>query len=233
MNIPNSRDHRHKVERKSVRKGAAALRLAGADRRQRAAQSDLAIQLALDPAILSVRFMSSLDLLDRIVPIQMLVAETADGRIAFDIVDHRPERDLDEDGLLLLTLQQHGIRLVEIECATIESEPRASNCRYIWRYRDKRVAADVARAIDRAVAEQSSPTVRALGRIVGLRHPIPTVCALICRKRVQVDLGKRRLDLNSIVRRPDQKARAGFLVQAEARSVRPPTGLGMEYGGNE
>jgi hypothetical protein len=206
------------------------MRLAEEDQRQRQAQSDLAIQLALDPAIISVRYVPSLDHLDRIVPIQMLVAETSDGRVAFDIVDHRPERDLDEDGLLLLTLQQHGIRLVEIECATIESEPRASNCRSIWRYRDKRVAAEVADAIDRTVAKRSNPTVRALGRKVGLRHPMPTVCALICRKRLEADLGERVFGLFSVVRRPARPVYALSPAEAEGRNVKSTTVRDIQYG---
>lgn len=193
-------------------------------------QAALAIQLALDPRIHSVRYVPSLPLIDMVVPIRMLVAKTADGRVAFDIVDERPERDLDEDGLLLLTLQQHQIRLVEIECATIGAEPRAGNCRKIWRHRNQHVETSLVAAVDRAVAEGAAPTIRTLGRAVGLRYPMATICALICHKRLQTDLGKRRLDLRSVVRRPDQKALAPFHVEPEICSVKQTNILGSEYG---
>lgn len=222
-------EHRHEMERKRARKSVAVPR-GEEGRRFRQTQSDLAIQLALDPAIGSVRYIRSLDLLDRTVPIQMLVAETGDERVAFDIVDHRPERDLDEDGLLLLTLQHHRIRLVEIECATIDCEPRASNCRNIWRHRDRRVAAEVAKAIDRELSQRAGRTVRALGRKLGLHHPLPIVCALICRKRLEADLGGRVFGLSSVVRRSIRSVYASSPAEAEGRNLKSMTVQDIQYG---
>jgi hypothetical protein len=190
-------------QQKAVRERAAtsaSTRQVGDD--ENVTKAHLAIQLAVDPAVGAFRYVEWLPVLNRIVPVQMLVADTNDGRVAFDVVDERPERDLDEDGLLLVALQQHDIRLVETDRATIECEPRASNCRRIWRHRDRKLEASFLDAVDRALAEHSAPTIRTLGEMVGLRYPISTVCALICRKHLQIDLGER-LGPDSVVRRHD------------------------------
>lgn len=100
--------------------------------------------------------MRATPLFDRIVPIQMLVADTNEGRVAVDIVDERPELDLDEDGLLLVTLQQHGIRLVETDSAAIESQARASNCRKIWRHRERRVETSLEPATKKRISAPRS-----------------------------------------------------------------------------
>jgi len=190
-------------ERESISEGPAATFSASslADiRRGTMARSTLAIQLALDPSVRSFQFVSSLALTDQAVPVQMLVADTNGGRVAFDIVDDRPERDLDEDGLLLIALQRHKIGLVEIDSATIGSDPRGSNCRNIWRHRDRRVNTHLIAAVERALDERSELTIRDLGDVVGLRHPMPTVCALICQRRLETDLDQH-LTLRSVVRR--------------------------------
>lgn len=180
------------------------------------ARSTLAIQLALDPGVQSLRFVSSLQVHDQVVPIQMLVADTHQGQVAFDIVDDRPERDLDEDGLLLIALQQHAIRLVEIDSAAIESDPRGSNCRNIWRHRDRHVHAQTIGAVEHALDERAEPTIRSLGGMIGLRHPMPTVCALICQRRLETDLDKQ-LTLQSVVRRAGRPHLPGLLTASNAK----------------
>jgi hypothetical protein len=175
------------------------------------ARSTLAIQLWLDPGVRYFRLVSSLPVRDQVVPIQMLVADTNDGRVAFDIVDDRPERDLDEDGLLLIALQLHAIRLVEIDSAAIEADPRGSNCRNIWRHRDRLVHAQTILAVERALGECADPTIRSLGDMIGVRHPMPTVCALICQRRLGIDLDKR-LTLQSIVRRANDRSHLPALL---------------------
>ncbi|MHC2462432.1 hypothetical protein [Bradyrhizobium embrapense] len=220
--------NRRKKSQASRRGKATAAVARGHDcsTRWRKAHSELAIQLALDLHIASVRYVRSLPFFDLSVQVQMLVAETTDGRVAFDIVDARPERDLDEDGLLLLTLHQHDIRLVEIDLAAVEGQPRASNCRKIWRHRNQHVEASLEQAIDDAVAERGHSTIHALGKKVGLRHPMSMVCALICRGRLQVDLEKRHLDPHSVVRRAVNDSRVASRMEREDTTGVP----GIEYG---
>jgi hypothetical protein len=188
--------------------------------------SDLAIQLSLDPAVTSVRYVASLSLFDRVVQVDMLVADTPDGRVAFDVVDGRQERDLDEEGLLLVALQHHGIRLTETDFDTIEAEPYSSNCRMVWRYRDHPVHPALSDAIDRAIGDRLTPTISELGRMVGLRHPMMTICALICGKRLQTDLAERPLDLRSTVRGLNRRSHATARANNGAPDTEPMSVIG-------
>jgi hypothetical protein len=64
--------------------------------------------------------------------VEMLVADGGQGRVAFDIVDERPDRNIDDEGLLLLALEHHAIRLAEMDSVSINAEPRAGNAVRIW-----------------------------------------------------------------------------------------------------
>ena len=130
----------------------------------------------------------------------MMVADQSDGRVAFDIVDERPHRDLDTEGLLLLALDHHQIRIVEMDSASIKADPRVSNSLRIWRHRDRRVGRKVVAAVDRALVGQQSVSVKTLGTAVGLSAPLPIVSALICRRVLDADLSKT-FGLHSLVTR--------------------------------
>jgi hypothetical protein len=109
----------------------------------------LVIQLWLDPATTWLEYVESLSLPEgnMNVTVEMLVADRAKGRVAFDLVDERPVRDIDTEGLLLLALEHHQILLAEMDGASINAEPRASNSLRIWRHRDCRVKQGLVAAI--------------------------------------------------------------------------------------
>src|ERR1700738_4505636 len=71
----------------------------------------LAIQLSVDPLVRSIKYVDSLSALRRRVKVEMLIAEREDGRFAYDLIDERPPRDLDEEGLLLIALEENCIGL--------------------------------------------------------------------------------------------------------------------------
>lgn len=138
----------------------------------------LALQLSLDPAVRSFEYVESLLVGDCSVPVAMLVALRGGRRVAFDIVDERPVRDLDAEGLLLIALHQNGIDLVEIDGAAINAQPRAGNCLRIWNCRG-RTDDGVRRSIEAALKENGSLSIAALGLLVPLRDPMPAVCSSI------------------------------------------------------
>lgn len=162
---------------------------------------EFAIQLLLDPNVTALEFRTSLSFSGREVPVEMFVADLEDGgRVAFDIIDERPYRDLDAEGLLLLALQSHNVRLIEIDHAAIDAEPRASNSRRIWSYREHQVPARLKAAVDRALASRQRLTIRSLASIIGLQDPMPTIGALVSQGVLAIDLA-RPLGLNSVVGR--------------------------------
>ncbi|MET3299232.1 hypothetical protein ABIE86_000099 [Bradyrhizobium diazoefficiens] len=173
---------------------------------------ELALQLLLDPHVTSVEFLTSLSFSGREVPVEMFVAELDDGsRVSFDIIDERAYRDLDADGLLLLTLKSHSICIIEVDRASIDSQPRANNTCRLWSYRDHQVPVQLRAAIDRALASGRRLTIRSLANIIGLHDPIPTIGALVSQGVLAVDLSRplrphslvgRRSDRWPVARRP-------------------------------
>jgi hypothetical protein len=167
----------------------------------------LFIQLWLDPDTTWLEYVESLPLPvpegNVNVMIEMLVADRDEGRVAFDIVDERPARDIDSEGLLLLALEHHEIRLAEMDSASINAEPRASNSLRIWRHRDCRVKQGLVAAIDRAFAGQQSIPIRTLGTLTGFSDPIRTVSALICQGMLDTDLSVRFGPNSFVARRAD------------------------------
>lgn len=147
-----------------------------------------AIQLLLDPATSAVNFVKSLPFRKYDVQINMLVVDLGEDRVAFDLVGERPDWDIDHEGLLRLALQHHGIRLVEIDYADIDAEPRASNCEFIWSHRDHRVPVSIEKAISCALTAHRGLTIRALSMLIGLRDPKPEISALVCQGVVMTDL---------------------------------------------
>lgn len=162
--------------------------------------ADLAIQLLLDPAVLRIRYIRSISYQRRQVPVEMLVAELGSGRVALDIVDERPSRDIDDEGLLLLALGRNKIRLVEIDCAGIDEEPRAENCRRIWSHRNYEVPPSLKIGVVRALAKAPHRhlSIRALSNSIRVRDPMNLVCALISQGVLAIDL-TAPLTLDSIV----------------------------------
>jgi hypothetical protein len=168
----------------------------------------LAIRLSLDPDVTWLEYVGSLPFGERNVVVEMMVADRSEGRVAFDIVDERPHRDLDTGGLLLLALDYHHIRIVEIDSAGINEEPRSSNSLRIWRHRRRQVEKGLVAKIDRALAGQRSVSVRRLGTLIGIANPLPIVSALICKRVLDTDTSAK-FGLNSlVVRRWDLGATA-------------------------
>jgi hypothetical protein len=160
----------------------------------------LAIQLSLDSTVTWLEYVESLPLAESNVTVEMLVADCDEGRVAFDIMDVRPDRDIDAEGLLLLALEHYQIRIVEIDSISINDEPRASNSLRIWRHRGRQVEKGLVGKIDRALAGQRSVSIRSLGTLVGLSEPLATASALICRRVLDTDLSIK-FGLNSLVAR--------------------------------
>jgi hypothetical protein len=162
--------------------------------------NNLVIQFSVDPLVRSFKYVDSLSALRRRIQVEMLVAEREDGRFAYDIVDERPTRDIDAEGLLLIALEENGIGLVEVDRTQVNAEPRASNCLLIWKHRSHPVDGSARTAIDRALRKHGPLTIRELGEIAGVSNSMKTVCALVAKGALAVDIS-RRLDAEATVSR--------------------------------
>jgi hypothetical protein len=173
------------------------------------------LQLSLDPAVRSFEYLESLHIEDCSIPVEMLVALRGEQRVAFDIVDERPVRDLDAEGLLLIALQQNAIDLVEVDGAAINAEPRAGNCLRILNWRGRRDD-DVRRLIEAALRENGSLSIAALGALARLHDPMPAICSLIFEGILELDLSIE-LDADSHVTLATDRARPPISTRRSGR----------------
>jgi hypothetical protein len=188
----------------------------------------LAVQLTLDPTVKSLRFVTSLPVADEEVAVGMLVVERDEGSVAYDIVDERPARDIDSEGLLLIALEKHGITRVEIDARLIGSEPRAGNCKRIWRHRDVEVGPDVIARIDGAL-ETRRLSVRDLGRATKVRSAMAIACALICRRILCTELSTKFGPASWVARRAGSSVGVSPSVRRQMLSATP----GGQSGGSK
>lgn len=176
----------------------------------------LAIQLTIDPAVRSFRFVAALPFNDEQVTVGMLVAERDEGLVAYDIVDERPNRDIDAEGLLLIVLERHEITRFQIDAGVIEAQPMAGNCEQIWKHRSLKIDCDVGALVEQTLRGRCM-TVRELGRATNLRDPLATVCALMCRRILYADLSSRFGLGSSVGRRADRLAGATKTAPGSAK----------------
>ena len=187
----------------------------------------LAVQLTFDPTVKSLRFVTSLPVASEEVAVGMLVVERDTGRVAYDIVDERPLRDIDSEGLLLIALERHGITRVEVDARSIDSEPRAGNCSRIWTHRDVEVDPDLRARIDGAL-EARRLSVRELGRATKLRSAMAPVCALLCRRILYIELSTKLGPASWVARRADFSADTSPVQRQELTATE-----GGELGGSK
>lgn len=175
----------------------------------------LAVQLSLDPLVRSFAFVESLPVSGCCVRVGMLVAERDDGSFAFDIVNERPLRDLDAEGLLLVALRERGISLIKTDSARINAEPRAGNCRRIWNSRAN-IDDATKTSVEAALAKGGGLSIRTLGTLIGLRDPLQIVCSLVREGTVAIDISAR-LDANTVVALPSSITLAAKGPRASGR----------------
>jgi hypothetical protein len=160
----------------------------------------LVVQFSVSASVRSFEFLASLPVLGTRVAVEMLVATRQDGRFAYELVDERPVRDLDTEGLLLIALQEHGIRLVEVDGFRLNAEPEATNRAQIWKCRDQPVASTAKAAVEAALIRHGPLPARTLGRMLELPDPLPMLCALACQGTVGLDLSHKLNGRTRVVR---------------------------------
>ncbi len=165
----------------------------------------LVIQLSIDPDVSSIRYVDTLSAVGRRVKVGMLIAQHDEGRFAYELVDEAPIRDLDNEGLLQIALEENNIRLVEVDRAQLNAEPRAGNCFQIWRHRNQKVDASTRAEIDRALKD-GPLTIRQLGTITRVSNPLTTVCALVWSGTLALDLSQPLSTEAILARRMDRQA---------------------------
>jgi hypothetical protein len=161
---------------------------------------DALVQATLDPQVRTLEFIPSATVGTAPVALKAIVATRDDGRFYLDIVEERPLRDVEDEGLALIALSDLGLSPLTLDAVDIRREPRFANARAVWAYRMHPVGLEMRLQILTALQEFGPlPLGSLLQRVQSVRDPAPAVMALCCSNLIEIDLVSQPLGPLTIV----------------------------------
>lgn len=152
---------------------------------------DLLIQCSLDPTVTSITHLPSAQFRGSAVPLDAIVVRREGRRIALDLPESRSPRNIDDDGLVLLTLADLGIDIVQVGIEQIKREPLFSNARIVWAYRRRAIPFSLRVQILHTLTEDGPLPLLDLLKSIRTPHDASAaVLALACADLVELDLAE-------------------------------------------
>ncbi len=161
---------------------------------------DAVIQASFDPTVSRIEFLPSVRVGRHTVVLNAVVVTKDTRRCLLDVVDARPLRTIDDEGLLLLAIEQAGIETIQISESAIRREPRCSNAREIWRSRFRSLSSRDRLNILDALDEHGPLSIAQLVSELGDSDCWEKVLSLACEGEVQIDIDAA-IDSETVVRR--------------------------------
>jgi hypothetical protein len=157
------------------------------------------IQASLDPKVRALAFVPTATVGTAQVALKGVVVVRDDGRFHLDVVEARPMRDVEVEGLALIALDNLGLTPLTLTAADIKREPRFANARVVWDYRMHAVGIEMRMRILTVLQEDGPLQLGCLlKRVRSVRNPAPAVLALVCSDLVELDLVSQPLGLSTI-----------------------------------
>jgi hypothetical protein len=163
---------------------------------------DAIVQASLDPAVYKIALVP-LPLPDPSLAVGAIVVERDGQRLLLDnrTIDGQKPRPIDDEGALLVALDDLGLKLVELHPDEIRREPRFTNAREVWRYNNHDVPLSDRLQIMHALAEEGPQSIMELAnRISPTVDVVASVCSLACSNIVELEINEKRLGPRTIVR---------------------------------
>lgn len=169
--------------------------------RHAALRAALAIA-SLDPEVRAISHVATANAGPaQIVDVDAVVLTRIDGPYYLDVVPARRVRELDEEGLVLIALRELGLQQLVITAEDLRSEPRRSNVRLVWSYKDRPVSLPLRLRILKALADEGPMELgRLLEMISSDADPSPAVMSLACANLLEIDLTSGPLGPSTMVR---------------------------------
>jgi hypothetical protein len=162
---------------------------------------DALVQASLDPAVRSIDFIASARVGAAPVDLNATIIHRDDGRFYLDVVAARPLRDVEDEGLALIALQNLGLTAITLTAADIQREPRFANSRLVWSYREHPVGIGLRMRVLQILADDGPMALsRLLSAVRSDRDPSPAVMAMACSDLIELDLVSQPLGPQTIAR---------------------------------
>ncbi|ABE62184.1 hypothetical protein Nham_1360 [Nitrobacter hamburgensis X14] len=161
---------------------------------------DALVQASLDPQVRSLEFVPSAAVGATQVALNAIAVVRDDGRFHLDVVEARPVRDVESEGLALIALDRIGLAPLTLTAADIRREPRFANSKAVWAYRLHPVGIEMRMRVLTVLQEEGPLRLACLlKRIRATRDPAPAVMALACSDLIEIDLISQPLGPTTIV----------------------------------
>ena len=165
-----------------------------------AAVQDALIQSSLDPRVRSISYVASAVVASQQVNVGAIVVQRDDGRFFVDLVPARRVLDLDQLGLALIALEKLRLKRLIINVEELLREPRCTNARFVWLYKEYPVPRKVQDRILRALSEKKQMELGELERSVRSRDAFNAVMSLACADVLELDLTSQAIQQTTFVR---------------------------------
>jgi hypothetical protein len=150
---------------------------------------DALIQASLDSAVRSIGYIASARVGSASVKVNAIVIVRDDGRYVLDVMEARPLRDVDEEGLAQVALRDLALTPLTFTKTEIQREPRFTNAKLVWLYAQRPVGITLRMQILGRLAEDGPMTLaQLLSSIPSDRDPSPAILALACCDLIELDL---------------------------------------------
>lgn len=150
---------------------------------------DALVAASLDPAVRSIDYVASARVASQSVKLDAVVLVRDDGRYVLDVLEARPLRDIDAEGLAQIALRDLGLTPLTLSQADIRREPRFTNAKLVWSYRLCPVGISLRMKILGILGEDGPMSMaRLLSSIQADRDPSPAILALACSDLIALDL---------------------------------------------
>ncbi|GAB9109886.1 hypothetical protein BDS110ZK14_53180 [Bradyrhizobium diazoefficiens] len=161
------------------------------------------VHASLDPAVREISYVATAHAGSPQVSVEIdaIILTREDGRLHLDVVPARRVRDLDTEGLVQIALRELGLQQLVVTSEHLRAEPRKSNARLVWSYKDRSVAVPLRLSILKVLADEGPMHLGALLETIRSGHdPSPAIMALACADALAIDLTSGPLGPSTLVR---------------------------------
>ncbi len=160
------------------------------------------ILASLDPQVRAIEYVASAVIASgHVVDVGAIIVQRDDGRFLLDVLPGRRIRNVEDEGLALIAIEELNIKPWAISAKSLRREPRFSNALFVWLYNEHRVPPEQRKRILRVLTDKEPIELGQLERIVqSRRDPFNSVMALACADLVELDLVSQPICRNTIVK---------------------------------
>ena len=162
---------------------------------------DALVQASLDPQVRLLEYVPTATVEATQVALKAIIITRDDGRFHLDVIEARPVREVETEGLALIALDRLGLKAATLTSADIKKEPRFANSRAVWFYRLHPVGISMRMRVLTLLQEDGPMALGCLlKRIQAARDPAPAVMAMACSDLIELDLVSQPLGPSTIAR---------------------------------